>query len=304
MGDGGDVTVSTCDAAEFDTKISVWSGTCGDLACEGGVDDQAGCGGNTSAVTISTSAGTTYFVLVHGYDGEVGPFTISMSCAPACSPAIINDDCSSAQVIQPQLIGSCVPVQGTLECAYSSATPNPPCDPYSAAFDVWYTFNTGPSPDHTITVALVTADLVGVALYSGCGPGTFIDCYEAQAGPIVLTGLETNADYFVQVWNQGGDAAGTFTLCDEAPVLVSVPENGVADALRAWPVPVEDLLTIDGLPNGSTSLRVCDAQGRVMHAQRVSHSGAQPLDLRALAPGAYVVCVEGSATAAIRILRR
>ena len=302
-GNGDDVTLSTCNNADFDTKISVWSGTCADLVCEGGVDDAAGCGGNTSAVTVATVAGTVYFALVHGYDGT-GTFTISMSCAPPCEAVVTNDDCSTAQMIQPQAIGACIPTQGTNVCAYTPAVPNPQCDPYSAAFDVWYSFNTGPSADHTITVATITSGLLTVALYTGCGPDSFIDCYDPQAGPIVLTGLDTNTVYYVRIWNEGGDGAGTFTICDEAPVLVSVPERSATGSLRAWPIPVEGVLTIDGLASGSRALRVCDTQGRTIFTQRVFRSGAQQVDMSTLAPGAYVVHVEGDVPASIRVVRR
>ncbi len=302
-GDGGDVTLSTCNNADFDTKITVWSGTCADLVCEAGVDDAPGCEGNTSAVTVATTAGTVYYALVHGYDGGAGPFTISMSCAPACTPAVPNDDCSTAQMILPQTIGACVPTLGTNVCAYTTAAPNPPCDPYSAAFDVWYAFNTGPSAEHTITLAAVTSGELGAALYRGCGPDQFIDCYDPQLGPILLTGLDTNTVYYVQVWNTGGDAAGTFTICDEAQVLVSVAEQETS-TLRAWPIPVEEELTIDGLPAGSRALRVCDAQGRMVLTRRVIRSGMQTVDMSALAPGAYVVRVDGDSPASIRVVRR
>ncbi len=303
-GDGNDVTLSTCNNADFDTKISVWSGTCSDLVCEGGVDDGTGCADNTSAVTIATTAGTTYYALVHGYDGEVGPFTLSMSCAPACSPAIANDDCSTAQVIEPQLTGSCVPTQGTNICAYTPAQPNPPCDPYTAAFDVWYAFNTGPSADHTLTVATISSSLLTVALYTGCGPGSFIDCYDPQAGPIALAGLDLNTMYYVQLWNEGGEGAGTFTICDEAPVLVTVPEGQETSALRAWPIPVEDMLTVDGFPAGSRTLRVHDTQGRVVHMQRIERTGPQLVDMNSLSPGAYVIRVDAAEPASIRVVRR
>ena len=302
-GTGDDVTLSTCNNAEFDTKITVWSGTCADLVCEAGVDDAAGCGGNTSSVTIATTPGTLYFALVHGYD-NVGQFTITMSCASPCTPGVVNDDCSTAQEIQPQPIGACVPTQGTNVCAYTPAQTNPPCDPYSAAFDVWYSFNTGPSPDHTLTVATISSAQLGVALYSGCGPDNFIACYDMSLGPIALTGLDTSTVYYVQVWNEGGDGAGTFTICDEAALLVSVPEHSASNGLRAWPVPVEDILTIDGIAPGSTMIRVCDTQGRTVIAQRITRSGQQRIDMSALAPGAYVVRQEGAVPASVRVVRR
>jgi hypothetical protein len=243
-GDGSDVTLSTCGQAEFDTKISIWSGTCADLICEGGVDDAAGCADNSSAVTIATTAGTVYYAHVHGYDGEVGAFTLTMTCTPACSPAVLNDDCATAQMIETQAAGECVPTTGTTICAYSSASPNPECDPYNAAFDVWYAFDSGSEPDHVLSVAPLTSGLLGVALYAGCGPGNFLGCFDASKGPIALNGLDTNTVYYVQIWNEGGDAAGTFTICDAVAGEVGVAERERKADLRAWPNPVEEVLDL------------------------------------------------------------
>lgn len=303
-GDGNDVTLSTCNNAEFDTKISVWSGDCTDLVCEGGVDDGTGCAGNTSAVTIATTPGTVYLALVHGYDGAVGTFTISMSCAPVCTPAVPNDDCATALIIEPQLTGSCVPTQGTNLCAYTPSAPNPPCDPYSAAFDVWYAFNSGPSPDHTLTVATISSAALGVALYSGCGPENFIGCFDQSLGPIALAGLDTNTVYYVQLWNEGGEGAGTFTICDEAPVLVGMHEQDGSAGLRAWPVPVEDILALDGLAPGSERIIVRDAQGRVVLTRRIQRPGVQAVDMAPLAAGAYTLHVQGPVPQVIRVVRR
>ncbi len=303
-GDGTDVTLSTCNDAAFDTKISIWSGTCSDLICEGGVDDALGCADNTSSVTIATTSGTVYLAHVHGYDGEVGAFTLTMTCAPACSPAIMNDACSTAEVIQPQLPGACVPTNGTTVCAYSSAAPNPVCDPYSAAFDVWYTFNTGPAPDHTLTVATISSGLLGVALYAGCGPQNFVDCYDATEGPVALNGLDTNTVYYVQIWNEGGEDAGTFTICDEAAGIVGVHEHSGSGSVSVWPNPVENILTIDGLPLGTERLCLRDAQGRLLLVQRIGQASRQTMDLSALAPGSYTVHAEGVAPQVLRIVRK
>ena len=103
---------------------------------------------------------------------------------------------------------------------------------------MWYTFNTGPSAEHTITVASITSGVLTVALYDDCGGVPLGDCYDPQAGPIALTGLDTNAVYYLRVWNEGGEDAGTFTICDEAPVVVAVSEPEAARTLRAWPIPV------------------------------------------------------------------
>jgi len=303
-GDGNDVTLSTCNDAEYDTRISVFSGTCAAPVCVAGNDDAAGCGGNTSAVTIPTVAGTVYLAYVHGYDGATGGFTITMTCSAPCVPAVANDDCGTAAALVPQIVSGCVPLNGTIVCAYEGALPNPGCDPYSAAHDVWYVLNTGPSADHTVTIATVTAAPVQMALYTACSEAGFIDCYDPGAGPVQLTGLDQDTPYFLRVWNEGGADAGTFTICDEAPTITGIVAPGRETALRAWPVPVDDVLTLDGVLPGGERVIVRDAQGRRVLVQRVERMGSLILDLGLLAPGAYTVHVEGPMPQVARVVVR
>ncbi len=81
----GSATLSTCNSADYDTRLNVYSGSCGALVCVGGNDDTPYCPDYTSELTVPTDAGTTYFVLVQGYDGETGDFTLSLSCN-SCAP--------------------------------------------------------------------------------------------------------------------------------------------------------------------------------------------------------------------------
>jgi len=77
-----DFTVSTCDAADFDTKISVFSGDCDNLVCVGGNDDGLGCSGYTSELTVTTDLfqPKTYYILVHGFSTNQGNFNLSVTC--------------------------------------------------------------------------------------------------------------------------------------------------------------------------------------------------------------------------------
>jgi hypothetical protein len=301
-GDGSDVTLSTCGQADYDSKISVYAGTCTDPICVAGNDDGLGCNGNTSFLTFASELGTVYRVIVHGYNGEVGAFTLSMTCAAPCSPVVENDDCANAIVLTPQLAGACVPLTGTNLCAYASSWPNPACDPFSIAADVWYALPTGPSSSHTITVASVTSGDLGVAVYTACDPASFVECYDPQMGAIALTGLQTDATYYMRIWNAGGAEAGSFTICDEADVLASVGERTTAMDIQAWPVPAEDVLNVDGLASGSRLMRLLDGQGREVLAQRVMGRGVQTMSTIALAPGAYVLRVEGEETQMVRVI--
>lgn len=79
-GTGGDITLSLCDAANYDTRIDVFSGTCGDLSCVAGSDIEPQCSGFTSEVTFASIAGETYTVYVHGFQSATGDFTLTVDC--------------------------------------------------------------------------------------------------------------------------------------------------------------------------------------------------------------------------------
>ena len=85
------VLLSTCDASggattTFDTQLSVYSGTCGNLSCVA-YNDNANDGSSETCDTdypstlfLFAEAGTNYFVLVHGVNGETGNFILDYVC--------------------------------------------------------------------------------------------------------------------------------------------------------------------------------------------------------------------------------
>ncbi|WP_298903936.1 T9SS type A sorting domain-containing protein [uncultured Psychroserpens sp.] len=83
---GDDVTLDLS-LSTFDTKIRVFEGGCDALVCVGGNDD--GGTGTTSLFTFTTTVGTDYYVLVHGFSTNAGAYTLDVSCVPppACIPA-------------------------------------------------------------------------------------------------------------------------------------------------------------------------------------------------------------------------
>ena len=78
VGTGTEEFVSLCHATDYDSKLTLYSGSsCQDLQCVGGDDD--GCGsGKTSTLDFDSVAGQTYFVYVHGFQGETGNFGIAV----------------------------------------------------------------------------------------------------------------------------------------------------------------------------------------------------------------------------------
>lgn len=81
-GDGSQYTIKvTPSAASFDPKIGVYSGNCNSLVCVGTKD--VGGGGSSETMTITTTAGTEYFINVGSYEDSVdmpeGAFTINIT---------------------------------------------------------------------------------------------------------------------------------------------------------------------------------------------------------------------------------
>jgi hypothetical protein len=100
-GTGGTLRATTCDApgfggsATYDTKISVYCGSCSPLSgltCVTGNDDS--CVGGTdifrSTVTWCSQAGATYRILVHGFGSGTGTFSmnVSQTAPPTCGGAV------------------------------------------------------------------------------------------------------------------------------------------------------------------------------------------------------------------------
>ena len=85
------IVASTCSLlTSYDSKISIFTGSCSSLSCIDGNDDNWGCGFR-SEVTFFAEAGIEYSILVHGYEGDTGNFEIALSPI-----RIANDVCQNA----------------------------------------------------------------------------------------------------------------------------------------------------------------------------------------------------------------
>ncbi len=81
----GPITVDLS-GSSFDTKIGVFTGTCGDLVCVDSDDDDGA--GLTSLVTFTGSASETYYLYVTGYLTNTGTVVMTVTCGsnnPACT---------------------------------------------------------------------------------------------------------------------------------------------------------------------------------------------------------------------------
>jgi hypothetical protein len=81
----GQVIVGTC-GSDFDTVLQVYTGGCGALMpVAGACNDDGGpaCPGLQASTSFAATAGTTYWILVGGYNGESGNLQILATLIPA-----------------------------------------------------------------------------------------------------------------------------------------------------------------------------------------------------------------------------
>jgi hypothetical protein len=206
----GEVALSTCGSATFDTRISVYllAPDCDNLECVAKNDDGTGCPNFSSDVAFPVTNGNSYLVAVHGFGGDFGFYSMSVVCGPPCAPAAGNDRCSQAQALTPALDdGNGVPTPGDNTCAYGDE--NTGCDPFGAMQGVWYGFNSGPNSIMIMDLVMGTASGMNYALYdggcSGLGALNEITCVtDGDGSGTFLPALTPGTDYLLYLWNNGG----------------------------------------------------------------------------------------------------
>ncbi|MAR67722.1 MAG: hypothetical protein CL833_10790, partial [Crocinitomicaceae bacterium] len=138
-GNGDCVELSTCGYANYDTKITVYSGSCGALSCVAGNDDDFSCTGFRSTVDFATTPGVQYYVLVHGFSSATGDFDLTMSCS---SGPFYDDVCAAPN------LGLGIVWGWDSDCATAQpgeVSPGPGTDGTSScnSQDGWCSFETG-----------------------------------------------------------------------------------------------------------------------------------------------------------------
>ncbi len=183
----GRLVLDAC-ASQYDTVLSVYSGTCGALSEVACNDDSTVCPNTNgpSSLSVPVTAGQAYYVRVSGFGGASGEFRLR------ADPAQANDVCSAATVIGP---GS---YTGSL-CGARREAGNT-CQAGSSSPDVFYSF---------------VAPSTGVLTIDTCGSG-FNTLLELSTGP--CTALVT-----VACNNDHGTA-----LCPGGPTTSRITANVTA----------------------------------------------------------------------------
>jgi hypothetical protein len=92
-GTGDNITASLC-GSSYDTQINIYSGSCGSLGCVAGNDEYCG---SSSQVTFTSTIGVTYYILVNGYNGASGNYSLAITCT--VPPPATAADCGAGTTI-------------------------------------------------------------------------------------------------------------------------------------------------------------------------------------------------------------
>ena len=259
-GTGDVVTASLCDS-DYDTRINIFTGSCGSLSCIGGSDDFCAA---QSEVAFPTTLGVDYYILVHGYSAfSFGDYSLDVTCEAPCSPVTTNDDCADAVSVTVQPSSGGTYTSANDECAFPSLMGNNDCGGgYSTLYDIFYTFNSGSNTGLYLetSVAGVSAPVASgdyfVALYEGTdcdavywGCGGF-----TMGGEIYIDGLDVNTDYLVRLYTSSSGIA-TRGNYDFMIKQIAIPDNDECSGATPLTLQVEVEATTIGasesLPAGT-----------------------------------------------------
>jgi hypothetical protein len=206
-----EITINTCSSIGFDTRLTVYEGTCGALDCITGNNDMgASCSfnGNRSEVKFNALAGTTYYIYVHGFQtgsdlSATGNFELSWSCSQLCVPVPVNNICASASLISVQNSPDSV-TNGFNSCA-SVALQNPSCVSQITSFnDVWYEFE-ATNTYHELRLNFSAPVSLGYALYTGsCGSASLscvVNGNVVSGQDYLLNNLTIGETYRIQIYS-------------------------------------------------------------------------------------------------------
>jgi hypothetical protein len=215
------VTVSTCNQAAYDTRLSVYS----DCTLTNQIaqnDDGPGCTGFTSLMTFQADGSSTYYIAVDGFAGASGTYDISITCE--LPPA--NDDCSGAIPI----LCNSITAGSTTNASVDSAVADDCADtfdptPFNPTVDVtapgvWYTFTdtSGLVSDIRLSTCDDATFDTKLSVYSGDCTGGLV-CVAANDDDDDCTGFTSTVEfvsdgsstYYILV-HGFGTASGDFNL--------------------------------------------------------------------------------------------
>ncbi len=278
----GDITLSLCNGTDFDSKISVYSGTCAALVCIDGNDDACGL---QSEISFASDGNTEYYILIHGFGGATGNFTMDVTCTPTPPPndMIVNS-------IDVDEIGFPYTDPAVAMPAATPENGNPVNCDLTGANGVWYNFVAG--ADGTANAMIVTP--------GGASSVTFYTAPDENAveTDLTLVPQQTNQcgpGTSASIFTLGGQAYYVFVLNSGAitDIVIDGTNLGVSDNTIAgfsyYPNPTNGILNLKSVDN-IEHVSMYNLLGQMVIDNRVEATTSQ-VDISGLSTGTYLMKV-------------
>jgi hypothetical protein len=231
--------------ADYDTAISVWSGTqhpLSQLACN---DDHSNM--VQSQVSLEAKNGTTYYINVSGFRGNTGNLGINVSQVNPLS----NDNLANALTITPTANSSYQSTQIIQNATMQAGEQSPSCAQKGADKSVWYQYTA--TANQTMAFNTTGSDYNTVlSVWTGAThPLTEIACNDDTSGPLSQVGvnLTSGQTYYISV-AAGETSAGSLSANTGLLVLnmtASPANDNVANAILIMePLPYQNTQTTGG----------------------------------------------------------
>jgi hypothetical protein len=227
----GQMFATTCSPTfDFDTKMAVYTGSCGSFVCVDG-DDDSPCpasSGLLSAVNWVGSSSETYYIYVTGFGTNEGIFDLTVDCVPF--PA--NNECGDAQNLSVAQYPTTNNALGTLYGATNDG--GTACTWNANGGDVYYTF-TAPTANHYwVNVNPFGGADVAIEVTDACG-GTVVGCEDTGLGGGAESAFLENlpaGTYTVRVYS--GNTAATSAAGNFMINVQSFPTAQLQDNPANW----------------------------------------------------------------------
>ena len=276
-----DYTISLC-GSDYDTKLTVYTGECGALVCETDNDDSCDL---QSEVSFQGDGNTTYYILVHGFGGSTGDYSLNVDCLPVPPP---ND--MIANSIDVDEIGIPYTDPAVAMPAATTEGGNPTGCNIDGANGVWYNFVAANDGDATASIVSPAGTSV-VTFYEAPDENasetdlTLVAQGTNQCLPGTSSTITTTAGqaYYVFVVNTGGITDITIDGTN-----LGTQENSI-EGFSYYPNPADDILTLRAMDN-IENVAIYNILGQKVIDQTIGNITTE-LNISALSTGTYVMKV-------------
>ncbi|RFN58108.1 T9SS type A sorting domain-containing protein [Marixanthomonas ophiurae] len=276
-----DYTVSLCDS-DYDTKVTVYTGDCGNLICETDNDDSCGL---QSEANFQGDGNTTYYILVHGFGTNTGNFTLTVDCTPV-PPA--NDMISNS--IDVDEIGFPYSDAAVPMPAATTEGGNPTGCNLQGANGVWYNFVSNGDGEATASIVDPAGTSV-VTFFEAPNENasetdlTLVNQGTNQCSPATSSSITTTAGqaYYIFVVNTGGT-----TDIEIDGTLLSTSENTI-EGFTYFPNPTTGVVNLNATETIERAT-VYNLLGQKVIDQSIENTKSE-LSISSLSAGTYILKV-------------